>query len=122
PRFVLLPGDLKISKSMRKLMKNAEFRITHNQAFARVIQSCAATPRAGQPGTWITEDMQNAYINLHRLGYAHSVEVWQDELLVGGLYGVAINRIFCGESMFSKVSNASKAALIELCQNGNYGM
>lgn len=113
-RCVIYPDKIKISKSMRKILKQEFFKITFNQAFAKVIQNCATTARKGQDGTWITNDMQNAYIKLHQQGYAHSVEVWRDDKLVGGLYGLKINHVFCGESMFSHVSNASKAALIFL--------
>ena len=119
-RFVLLPDYLKISKSMHKLFNSKKFRITFDTAFQDVIKACATVSRLDQEGTWITSDMQEAYINLYRLGIAHSVEVWENEELVGGLYGIHINSVFCGESMFSKVSNASKAALIWLCQNKNY--
>lgn len=119
-RFVLIPDELKISKSMHKLLNSEKFRITFDTAFPDVIKACATISRLDQDGTWITSDMQEAYINLYRLGIAHSVEVWQNDQLVGGLYGIHINSVFCGESMFSKVSNASKAALIWLCQNKNY--
>jgi leucyl/phenylalanyl-tRNA--protein transferase len=119
-RFVLIPDQLRISKSMQKLLNSDKFRITFDTAFPDVIKACATISRLDQDGTWITSDMQEAYINLYRLGIAHSVEVWQNEQLVGGLYGVHINSVFCGESMFSKVSNASKAALIWLCQNKTY--
>ena len=121
-RFVLFPEKVKMSSSMRKLMKTGKFRITFDQAFPEVIRSCANIPREDQPGTWINADMQAAYINLFQLGYAHSVEVWENDLLVGGLYGLHINRVFCGESMFSTVSNASKAALIYLCQIKDYSL
>lgn len=121
-RFVLFPEKVKISSTMRKLMKTGKFRITFDQAFPEVIRSCANIPREDQPGTWITGDMQAAYINLFQLGYAHSVEVWENDLLVGGLYGLHINHVFCGESMFSTVSNASKAALIYLCQIKDYSL
>jgi len=116
-RFVLFPNKLKVSSSMRKVLQNGQFDITFDQAFSDVIQSCSHISREGEPGTWITAEMQKAYIILHKLGYAHSVEVWEDDTLVGGLYGVIVNNIFCGESMFSKVSNASKASLIWLCKN-----
>ena len=86
----------------------------------KVIEACSAVNRKGQDGTWITEEMKNAYIRLHQEGYAHSVEVWEQDKLVGGLYGVQIGSVFCGESMFSLVSNASKMALISLCQSGDY--
>jgi len=113
-RCVIYPDKIKVSKSMRKILKQEVFKITINQAFVQVIQNCATTERKGQDGTWITNEMQNAYIKLHQEGYAHSVEVWQEDKLVGGLYGLKVNRVFCGESMFSHVSNASKAALIFL--------
>ncbi|MRX47605.1 leucyl/phenylalanyl-tRNA--protein transferase [Pedobacter puniceum] len=116
-RFVLFPDEVKISKSMKQILKRQEFQISLNKAFADVITACATINRDGQDGTWITTDMQAAYIKLHEKGYAHAVEVWKDEKLVGGLYGVFINGVFCGESMFAHVSNASKAALIWLCQN-----
>lgn len=119
-RFVLLPNQLKISKSMHKLLNSEKFSITFDTAFSDVIKSCASISRLDQDGTWITSDMQEAYINLYKLGIAHSVEVWEHDQLVGGLYGIHINSVFCGESMFSKVSNASKAALIWLCQNKTY--
>lgn len=121
-RFVLFPDKLRISSTMRKLIKSNKFQITFDKCFADVIHACANIRREGEPGTWITSAMQEAYINLHRLDHAHSVEVWENDVLVGGLYGVAINRVFCGESMFSKVNNASKAALIWLCQNKAYTM
>ncbi|MBB2146063.1 leucyl/phenylalanyl-tRNA--protein transferase [Pedobacter sp. LMG 31464] len=116
-RCVIYPDRIKISKSMRKVLQAEVFEITVNQAFDKVIENCAKTPRVGQDGTWITNDMQKAYLNLHKKGLAHSIEVWQDEKLVGGLYGVKINTVFCGESMFSLVSNASKVALIHLSKN-----
>jgi leucyl/phenylalanyl-tRNA--protein transferase len=121
-RFVLYPQQLNISKSMRQVIRSGKFTVSINKAFADVIAACSAVPREGQDGTWITADMMAAYIELHRQGYAHSVEVWQDDALVGGLYGVDAGRVFCGESMFSKVSNASKMALIHLCQNTRYNL
>lgn len=119
-RFVLYPNELRISKSMHQVLRSKRFTITQNQAFEQVIRACAITPREGQDGTWITTEMQQAYIQLHRQGYAHSYEIWQQQELVGGLYGVAIGQVFCGESMFSRVSNASKTALITLAQSGLY--
>jgi leucyl/phenylalanyl-tRNA--protein transferase len=119
-RFVLFPQKLKLSKTMRKLLKTNKFKVTFNTAFPDVIRACATISREDQLGTWITNDMEKAYIQLFELGYAHSVEVWENDQLVGGLYGVEINSVFCGESMFSKVSNASKAALISLCEHKNY--
>ena len=121
-RFVLFPGKLQISKSMRKVLRGDTFRITTNQCFGEVITACSAAPREGQDGTWITAEMKAAYIKLQKQVYAHSVEVWQGDRLVGGLYGVKVGRVFCGESMFSKVSNASKTALIWLCNTGLYGL
>lgn len=116
PRMVLFPKDLKISKSMRQLIRKNEFKVTFNQNFAEVISNCKNTYRVGQGGTWITNEMQQAYINLHEIGIAKSVEVWQNDELVGGLYGLDLSHVFCGESMFSKVSNASKLAFIYLTQ------
>lgn len=113
-RCVIFPAHIKISKSMSKVIHSGTFEVTIDQVFSQVIEACASVPRAGQDGTWITREMQEAYIKLHRLGYAHSIEVWQNQQLVGGLYGIQINTVFCGESMFSKVSNASKTALIYL--------
>lgn len=113
-RCVIYPDKIKISKSMKKVLRDGIFKVTVNTAFAQVIRNCASIPREGQNGTWITNEMQEAYLNLHRQGFAHSIEVWLNEKLVGGLYGLKINRVFCGESMFSHVSNASKAALIFL--------
>ncbi|AMR31229.1 leucyl/phenylalanyl-tRNA--protein transferase [Mucilaginibacter sp. PAMC 26640] len=121
-RFVLFPGKLQISKSMRKVLRGDTFRITTNQRFGDVITACSTAPREGQDGTWITAEMKAAYIELQKQGYAHSVEVWQGDRLVGGLYGVKVGRVFCGESMFSKVSNASKTALIWLCNTGLYDL
>ncbi|WP_299589949.1 leucyl/phenylalanyl-tRNA--protein transferase [Mucilaginibacter sp.] len=119
-RFVLYPEELKISKSMHRVLNSGTFTVTTNQCFEKVIAACSQMERNGQDGTWITAGMQAAYIELHHKGYAHSVEVWQDDNLVGGLYGVRVGHVFCGESMFSKVSNASKTALIYLCNSGLY--
>ena len=121
-RCVLYPNKIVVSKTMKQVLDRRTFKITTNTVFEEVIKNCAATIRKDQDGTWITNDMQNAYINLHKLGIAKSIEVWQNNILVGGLYGLEINNIFCGESMFSKVSNASKAALIWLCKNHNYAL
>jgi leucyl/phenylalanyl-tRNA--protein transferase len=119
-RCVIFPDRIKISKSMRKVLKSDVFKVSINTAFEEVIKNCAKVPRPGQDGTWITSEMQNAYIELHQKGIAHSVEVWESGHLVGGLYGVKINNVFCGESMFSHVSNASKTALIYLVQQLDY--
>lgn len=114
PRMVLFPDRLKISKSMRRILRKGEFNITFNQSFSEVIHHCKSINREGQKGTWITDEMQKAYIELHKLGYAKSVEVWQNKTLVGGLYGIDLGNVFCGESMFSKVNNTSKIAFIAL--------
>jgi len=119
-RFVLFPNELRVSKSMRQVLKSDRFTVTSDQNFADVIDACSSAGRKGQDGTWITDDMKQAYIRLHKEGHARSVEVWKDEKLVGGLYGVQVGEVFCGESMFSKVSNASKVALISLCNTDKY--
>ena len=116
-RMVLFPEDLKISKTMRQLMRKNEFELTWNTAFEQVIKACQKSPRKDQDGTWITTDMMTAYIKLHELGYAKSIEVWKDKELVGGLYGIDLGHVFCGESMFSKTSNTSKLAFIHLVQS-----
>lgn len=121
PRFVLFPEKLKVSKSMRQVMRNRNYKVTVNKDFKSVIQECSIVKRNGQEGTWITNPMIDAYIKLHELGYAKSIEVWNDNILVGGFYGVDIgNGVFCGESMFAKESNASKVAFISFIQNTNY--
>jgi len=119
-RMVLFPTEIKISKSMHKIINKNEFTITENTAFEAVIYNCKNIDRKDGFGTWITNDMEQAYINLHKKGIAKSIEVWFKDELVGGLYGVEINHIFCGESMFSKASNASKLAFIYLAENKNY--
>lgn len=116
PRFVLFPNELKVSKSMRKIIKNQVFSFTENKAFEKVIENCRKISRPDQIGSWITDEMTEAYIGLHKSGLAKSVEVWQDDELVGGFYGVERENIFCGESMFAKVSNASKAGFIYFVQ------
>lgn len=113
PRMVLRPDQLKISRSLRKTLRKGAFRITLDEDFAAVMAACAE-PRADGLGTWITEDMTRAYRRLHELGYAHSVEAWQDGRLVGGLYGVALGKVFFGESMFTRATDASKAAFAHL--------
>lgn len=112
PRFVLFPEEAKVSKSMQKILTKNTFHITYNQAFSQVIKNCQKTPRPGQEGTWITKGIIEGYTQLHKEGWAFSVEAWQDDKLVGGLYGVKVGKCFCGESMFSSVSNASKAAFL----------
>ena len=116
PRFVLFPDELKVSASMKQVLRKQIFRISFNEDFAGVIARCSSIPREGQTGTWITREMQAAYIRLHKAGYAMSVECWQEEVLVGGLYGVKTGAFFFGESMFADVSNASKAAFITFVQ------
>ncbi len=115
PRLVLRPGDLRISRSLTKTLRKAVFRVTMDSDFAAVVEGCAA-PRRADSGTWITDAMKAAYIELHRQGYAHSVECWHEGRLVGGLYGVSIGRVFFGESMFTRMSDASKVALVQLAR------
>jgi leucyl/phenylalanyl-tRNA--protein transferase len=121
-RFVLFPEKVKISRSMRQFMKKPEVTIKADCAFEKVIEACSRIPREGQPGTWITTDMKQAYIRLHQMGIAHSIETYVDGNLAGGLYGVQTGRVFCGESMFSASPNASKAALIYLCTRFSYSL
>jgi leucyl/phenylalanyl-tRNA---protein transferase len=112
PRFVIFPEELKVSKSMKAVIKQNQFEFTINKDFQQVIRSCKTVGRKDQTGTWITNDVEEAYIDLHHAGYAHSAEAWKDGELVGGLYGIRMGRFFFGESMFSKCSNASKFAFI----------
>ncbi|WP_445748905.1 leucyl/phenylalanyl-tRNA--protein transferase [Polaribacter sp.] len=119
-RMVLFPNELKISKSMRKIIQRNDFQITENKAFEQVIYNCKNIKRKDDLGTWITNEMEEAYIALHKQGIAKSIEVWKNDVLVGGLYGIEMNNIFCGESMFSIVSNASKLAFIYLATKMNY--
>lgn len=114
PRCVLKPESFHVARRLRRSIRNAQFGMSFNETFSSVMESCAAD-RIGQEGTWITEEMLDAYLSLHDQGWAHSVEVWRDDELVGGLYGVAIGKAFFGESMFSDVSNASKIAMWALC-------
>ena len=116
PRFVLYPDKLKISKSMRQVLNRKIFNITFDQDFESVIRNCRQIKRKGQWGTWITREVLTAYCQLHNEGYAHSVEVWREGNLVGGLYGVSLGKCFFGESMFSRESNASKAGFIALAK------
>ncbi|PJE79276.1 Leucyl/phenylalanyl-tRNA--protein transferase [invertebrate metagenome] len=115
PRMVLFPDKIEISRSLSKVLRKKQFTVSTDQAFPQVIHACSE-PRKAVEGTWITHAMQEAYTQLFRSGFAHSVEIWQDGILAGGLYGVAIGRIFFGESMFSRKNNASKVALVWLCQ------
>ena len=116
PRFVLFPEELVVSKSMKTTINQQKFVFTINQAFEEVIDNCKKIERKNQDGTWINEDVKTAYIQLHKMGYAHSAETWLNNQLVGGLYGIKIGKIFFGESMFAKESNASKFALIHYVQ------
>lgn len=116
PRFVLYPDQLHIGRSLEKVLRKRPYRLTLDTAFEQVILSCRHAPRPGQDGTWITPDMVQAYVHLHELGHAHSIEVWEEDSLVGGLYGVSIGRLFAGESMFTQANNASKIALVALVQ------
>ncbi|GAA4462805.1 leucyl/phenylalanyl-tRNA--protein transferase [Nemorincola caseinilytica] len=117
PRFVLYPAGLRVSKSMRQVLRSGTFEFRMNTGFAQVIRHCMQVPRPGQDGTWISPDVAHAYTQLHRLGHAHCAEAWQDGQLVGGLYGVWLGKVFFGESMFSRVSNASKFAFINWVQH-----
>lgn len=117
PRLVLYPGDVLISRSLRKVIRQRRFTITCDRSFHEVIRACARTGSRKNKGTWITDEMIEAYGRLHDSGYAHSVEVWQGAELAGGLYGVSLGRVFFGESMFTRVSNASKVALVALAQH-----
>lgn len=116
PRFVLFPEELKISKNIKTLLNKTEFDFTVNKAFESVIHQCKKITRPGQDGTWISSEVEKAYNKMHELGYAHSAEVWKDNELVGGLYGIKLGKIFFGESMFSKVSNASRYVFITYVQ------
>ncbi|WP_348668578.1 leucyl/phenylalanyl-tRNA--protein transferase [uncultured Polaribacter sp.] len=119
-RMVLFPEELRISKSMQKIMNKDDFVITENRAFKEVIFNCKHVVRSDGFGTWITDTMEDAYLRLHEIGVAKSIEVWFRNELVGGLYGIEINNIFCGESMFSTHSNASKLAFIHLAKSAKY--
>ena len=116
PRMVLFPEKVKISKSMAQVIKSNRFRITWNTQFEEVVNECSAIKRQGQEGTWITPEMKSAYSKLHQMGIAKSIEVWENDVLVGGLYGIDLGNVFCGESMFSRTSNASKFAFICLAK------
>jgi leucyl/phenylalanyl-tRNA--protein transferase len=117
PRFVLFPEEIKISKSMKKILDRKVFQFTENQCFEAVIRNCQQINRKDQDGTWLSDELIKAFLELHRYGLAKSFEVWQDEELVGGFYGLQIGKVFCGESMFSKVSNASKAGFINFVES-----
>ncbi len=121
-RFVLFPQEFKLSKSLKKTIQSGKFEVKVDQDFAQVIRFCANMDRKDQDGTWIIQDMQEAYIRLHEAGFAHSVETWLNGELVGGLYGIQVGQVFCGESMFSKVSDASKVAFAYLVQELNFDL
>ena len=114
PRMVLRPSELHVSRSLRKQVTRGTYKITLDRDFTSVIAACATAPREGQDGTWITDEMREAYIELHKRGYAHSVEAWRDGELAGGLYGVSLGRAFFGESMFARAPDASKVAFLTL--------
>ena len=114
PRFILTPRDFNLSKSLRQNIRNTTYEISFDKCFIEVIEHCSKVPRRGQPGTWITGEMKKAYVNLHEAGFAHSVETYQEGILVGGLYGVSLGKAFFGESMFFLKSNASKIAFYHL--------
>ncbi|MGG7033948.1 MAG: leucyl/phenylalanyl-tRNA--protein transferase [Flavobacterium sp.] len=124
-RMVLFFDELVVSKSMRNILNRNIFKVTFNQEFESVIRNCQTVKRYNQQGTWISEEMAESYCRLNKLGFAKSIEVWQEDQLVGGLYGVDLGHVFCGESMFSKVSNASKVAfiaLVEYLKMNNYSL
>jgi leucyl/phenylalanyl-tRNA---protein transferase len=116
PRFVLFPEELHVGRTLRKLQRRPPYRLSLDEAFPQVIRACATVRRPGQPGTWIRPDIQAAYIELHERGIAHSVEAWEGDALVGGLYGVALGSVFCGESMFARSPNASKLAFVAVVE------
>jgi leucyl/phenylalanyl-tRNA--protein transferase len=116
PRMVLWAEELHVPRSLRKVLRAGRYTLTADKAFESVIDACAAAPRPGQKGTWITSEMREAYVELHRIGHAHSVEAWWDGALVGGLYGVAIGQMFFGESMYANHPDASKVALVRLVE------
>lgn len=117
PRFVLFPDEIKVSKSMRKILNRDVFTFSENRNFREVILNCQQASRKGQTGTWLSDELMESFIKLHEYGLAKSIEVWQDGELVGGFYGLQIGSVFCGESMFAKVSNASKAGFIHFVES-----
>ena len=116
PRMVLVPRELRISRSLKKTLRQNLYTVSLDTAFERVIRACAEIPRSDQDGTWITPEMIDAYVGLHHMGYAHSTEAWQDGELVGGAYGISLGSVFFGESMFATESDASKVAFVSLVQ------
>ena len=117
PRMVLKPAELRVTRSLDKVLRNRSYEVRVDYAFEAVMRACSQTPREGQKGTWITEEMIQAYCSLHQMGFAHSFETWIDDTLMGGLYGIAIGRMFYGESMFSHASDASKIAFVHLVRH-----
>jgi leucyl/phenylalanyl-tRNA--protein transferase len=117
PRFILIPSELHVGETLRKVLRRQIYVVTYDRAFADVMSACAESPRPNQPGTWITADFLEGYGELHRLGFAHSVEVWHGKNLVGGLYGLLLGKIFFGESMFSREDNASKVGFVTLVRH-----
>jgi leucyl/phenylalanyl-tRNA--protein transferase len=117
PRLMVRPGDVHVSHSVRNYINQGKYKVTFDQDFTAVMHRCSSVKRVGQEGTWIMPEMIDAYTTLHQLGYAHSVEVWEDDVLVGGLYGIALGRIFFGESMFAEKPNASKVGFIQLAKH-----
>lgn len=122
PRFVLVPGELKVSKSMRKILNRNVFTFSENWNFREVIKNCQQISRREQAGTWLSDELMEVFIRLHEYGLAKSVEVWQNDELVGGFYGLQIGNVFCGESMFAKVSNASKAGFIHFVESHTHDL
>jgi len=124
PRCVLLPEEVHLSRRTRQRYNSGQFRLSADTCFEKVIEACAA-PRAGVAGTWITDELKTSFVNLHQQGFAHSVEVWREQELVGGIYGMAIGKVFFGESMFSRETDTSKIALVALCrqlQDWSFGL
>ena len=120
PRYVLYPDQLKVPRSLRSKLRRNEFEIRYDTAFAAVLEGCSDAPRPGQDGTWITDEMIDGYLALHAAGHAHSVEAWRDGELVGGFYGVALGSLFCGESMFARVADASKVAFVTFVRDRGF--
>jgi leucyl/phenylalanyl-tRNA---protein transferase len=117
PRLVIFPDELRVSRSLKQCMRKGLFTVTMNKAFVQVMQACAEVIRKGQSGTWITGEMIRAYSGLHAAGYAHSVEIWHEKNLVGGLYGIVLGKVFFGESMFARMSDASKVAFVTFVEH-----
>ena len=125
PRAVFEPGAVRVPRSLRKSLRNRGYRVTYDEAFAEVVTACARTPRPGQPGTWLTPNLGRAWWTLHEAGHYHSVEVWQEDELVGGLVGLALGGVFFGDTMFHRARDASKVAFVHLCralEDADYAM